>query len=370
MATGFCPYLLDHISQVAKTSTPEMKVTPTGFLGMLKTMNSPDAIKVDKLNGHKAEFRVKYKKRWRKADTDTTASCDNVLVPAYVEDTMTLTKYRQLAIQIDDDQIEQYCEDASRSKAAGTPATDFMNEFYNSTILQGAMALLTGVNDDLVDIQTGRFGVNVRTGNALTSTLNINKDQTVNPLDDGIVLMLSDYKRNEMMGRPIVVGAGLMLNYVLQQPFKTADQSGLDSRMALGQYDFFYDEAATSWGVNQIGVFEKDSVQIVEYMMNRGFKAGDKGVSKFGIIPIPMATEKGTVPILFDYQFKYHDCPTNLTNAYDGSVVTVDRGYVLIISKRYDLWNIPSDAYQNGDRLSGARGSLRYTVSNECESCS
>lgn len=371
MATGFCPSLLTHIKEVAKDANPMYKIRPTGFLGMLQTEMTPGAIKIDSMNGHKKTVNVKYKKRFRIADTDTSRSCDNVLVPAWVEDTAALTKFRQLAIHIEDETIAQYCEDASRTISLGKPATDMMNEFYESTILQGANALLGAVNRDLLVQMLGRFGVNLRTGLSTAATLNVNKDETINPLDNGLTLLLSDYKRNQMSGRPLVVGAGLWLNFMLQQFAKSVNQSGLDSKIMAGAMDFFYDEDfANQIGANHIGVFEKDSVQIIEYLRYQGFKAGNKGVSTFGTLPIPMQTEKSITPVWFDYQFKYYDCPTTLTDAYSGGSVTVDKGWSLIISKDFDLWNIPTDAYQAGDELSGNRGTLRYNITNSCETCS
>ncbi len=370
MATGFCPYLLTHINEVAKSANPMYKIRPTGYFGMLKSEMTPGSLKVDSGNGHKKTVQVKYKKRWRIADTDTSASCDNVLVPAWVETTVPLTKYRQLAIHIEDSVIAQYCDDASKTVAVGQPASQMMNEFYESTILQGANALLGAVNRDLINVQKAAFGVNYVTGLSTATTVNINKDSTINPLDKGITKILSDYKRNQFSGRPLIVGSGLFLNYTLQQPYKAPDQAGIDSKMAAGQYDFFYDEdAALQWGTNNIGVFERDSVQVVEYLQNRGAFAGNKGPSTFGTVNIPMMTERGIIPIGFDYQFKYYDCPTTLTDAYSGENVSVNRGWSLIISKTFDLFTLPTDAYQAGDELSGNRGTLLYTVSNDCETC-
>ena len=371
MANGFCPYLLEHIGQVAKTANPMYKIRPTGFLGMLKTENTPGAIKVDNGQGHKTQVNIKYKKRWRIADTDTTASCDNVLVPAWVEDTASLTNFRQIAIHIEDSVIAQYCEDASKMVTQGAPATQMMNEFYESTILQGANALLGAVNRDLINIMKTKFGVNYRTGLSTAATININKSASTNKLDDGVTQILADFKKNQMSGRPIVVGSGLFFNHTLQSPMiNGANQFGLDGKIQSSMYDFFYDEDfALQVGTNRIGVFEKDSVQLVEYMVNRGSFAGDKGVSQFGVIPIPMDTQRGVMPVMFDYQFKYYDCPTTLTDAYSGGSVSVSRGWTLILSKNFGLWTIPTDAYQSGDELFGNRGTLLYDVTNSCDAC-
>lgn len=368
MATGFCPYLLTHINEIAKSSNPMYKVRPTGFLGMLLTDNSPNSIKVDAGNGHQKTVNIKYKKRFRRADTDTSRSCDQVLRPAWVETTASLNKFRQLAIQIDDETIAQYCEDASKMIKNGTPATDFMNEFYESEILQGANALLDAVNFDVVNIQKSAFGKEIVSGNATAATpvtVNFNDDATSNSFAEGIGKILTDFKLNEGSGKPIIVGAGHFLSYQMQQSYKGLNNVGIDTKIATPLYDFFLDKgAADEWGSNDIGVFEKDSVQLIQYNRNRGFKAGQKGNSVFGIIPIPMMTERGVVPVLFDYQFKYYDCPQTLTDAYSGDSISVDRGWQLIVSKDFGLFNIPTDAYQTGDPLYQNNGTYRYRLTN------
>jgi hypothetical protein len=70
----------------------------------------------------------------------------------------------------------------------------------------------------------------------------------------------------------------------------------------------------------------------------------------------------------FDIQIKELDCPTELANSY-GDLSTYDRGYAVILSKRYGLFQIPSDAYSTADRLDGVNGALNYEVTNVCEEC-
>jgi hypothetical protein len=55
---------------------------------------------------------------------------------------------------------------------------------------------------------------------------------------------------------------------------------------------------------------------------------------------------------------KYETCPQ-----YNNEGVKIaDRGYKLIISKTYGLFNQPSDAYKVGDPLAGVNGSFHYVA--------
>lgn len=370
-SAGFCRDLLQSMKEITKDATPQYKIQPNGFTGMLLQDMSPGVIKNDSYNGHFKTVVVKKKQRFIRADTDTAESCTNTLVPSYTEDTVSVANIRQLSFHINDEVIAEYCDEASRSVSVGKPPTSMMLEFID-TIMAAGDALLDGVEFDLVTLLSTRFGVNRRTGLSTAATININKDSTINPLDDGITQILTDFKRNQMSGRPKVVGGGLMLNYILQQFAKQADQSGLDSKIMAGALDFWYsEEMAAVLGANHIGVFEKDAVQLVEYLRYQGFKAGEKpGGSVFGVLPLPMQTANGVTPVKFDFQLRYNDCPATFTDAYTGaSLGELPKGYNLILSKQFGLYTIPTNAYKAADVLTGNRGSLRYVIANDCETC-
>lgn len=370
--SGFCRDLLQHIKEVTQEATPQYKIQPNGLTGMLLTDMSPGVIKNDSYNGHFKTVVIKKKQRFIRADTDTSASCTNTSVPSYTEDTVAVDQFRQIAFHIPDETMAEYCDEASKTVNVGKPSTPIMAEMLD-TLMTAADALLDGVEFDLSVLMNTRFGVNRRTGLATAATININKDSTINPLDDGITRILSDFKRNQMSGRPLIVGEGLFLNYILQQFAKSADQSGLDSKIMAGAFDFWYsDEAASQWGANHIGVFEKDSVQMVQYLRYQGFKAGVKpGASQFGTIPIPIFTKTGIQTVWFDFQLRYNDCPQEFFDQYTGaSLGNLGKGWQMILSKQYGLYTIPTNAYKAADVLIGNRGTLRYVISNDCETCS
>lgn len=370
LGEGFRPYLLRHISTIAKMNTPEYKLEPVGFLNLLQSQSKPEILRLNDPNGHKKQVRIKKQQRFNKSQTDTAKSCDNFLQPTYSENDVDLSSVRQLAFSIPDEKIAKYEEDASRTVMLGQPPTKLMNEFFQ-TILTASSAILEGVNDDLLTLAVGQIGVNRRTGNNNAATINLGKDSNVLPLDNGETQILADFKNNGGKGRPQVVGSGLMYNYLLQQIAKSPNQSGFDTRIMANMMNFYHDlSAASILGANQVIVYEPDAVQIVEYMEYTGFKAGPKpGASTFFTAPLPMFAGEEAKPVEFDFQLKYFDCPTVLTDAYYGTEFTMEKGFGLIISKQCGLWTIPSAAYRATDVLNGNRGSLRYTITNSCDVC-
>jgi hypothetical protein len=66
---------------------------------------------------------------------------------------------------------------------------------------------------------------------------------------------------------------------------------------------------------------------------------------------------------------KYIDCPedlgANITNGYIAeSSISGARGTLLIVKKRYDLFTVPTNAYDGADVIQGQNGTLRYAITN------
>lgn len=374
MANGFSLGVLQMMKEITKEATPAYKVEPYGLLASLYTAHSRGVIKNDSYDGHTKTVKVKKKKRFTIQDTDNVPSCDAVLIPSYTEDVVSVGNFRQLAFHIEDEVIAQYDSYASQIIALkGTPnptmppATGLMWEFVD-TLMTAASALLQSVDLDLTTLATGAIGVNRSTGNNAAQTINIPLNSTNNPLTNGINKLFTDFKLNTMNGKPIVVGGGLMLSFMLNQAAKIGgNQSGLDTRIQAAAMDFWYDQNVPDVlnSANQIVVYEKDAIQIVEYLKYQGFKGGDKkGASTFGTLALPMQIGDQLVPIMFDYQLRYNDCAASFTEYNSQDTVTLQKGYNLILSKDFGLYTIPTDAYKSSDVLFGNRGSLIYNLTN------
>lgn len=362
---GFADSLTKHIAKITAENTPQFKLNWQGYLNML--MSNKNA-KVVRLNdpgneGHRRTVIIKQRQRFNIGHTDTVASCDQTNVPVYSERTVTLGIYRQMGIHIEDETIALYPVQASAAANVGTPSTPLMDEFLLA-IKESADALLSGINQDLWVLQAAGIGVNQRTGNNATSVLNLALNTTNNPLAQGLTQVLTDYQLNESSGTPKMVGTGLIHAHMLQQFAKTSDQSGINTPILANSFEFYQDpHVATALGANEALVLEPESAQIVEYMNYKGFKGGQKGADYFFTFFLPMQVSDRVRMVEFDAQLIYRPCPTTETDSYYGTSVTVSKGWTLIISKECGLWLI-DQAYRATDRLTGGRGTYRYTFTN------
>jgi hypothetical protein len=373
MANGFAPYILRDISQIAKSATPQNKIEMPGFLQSLLTAHSynENNVKYDLMNGHFNAVQVKKKKRYTASQTETTPSCDSVNVNAYSEDSVSVANYRQLAVHIEDEVIAAYMKAASDPTKIGN--TMVVEEFAIEMLL-AANGLLSAVNSDLLTLAFAAVGVNRRTGLNTAATINIGKDTNFNSLTDGATQVMSDYKLNNMSGRPIAVGGGLFNNYIMQQAAKQAAQNGLDTRTQAGGFDFYYDNSVETVGdANDLLVYEKDAVQLITYLKYQGFKRRDTGENIFDNVKLPYTTmtangglQVAALPI--DIHFKFNACEETF-DVIGGGSETLQKGWNMILSSNFGLWTIPSGAYRSGDPLFGNRGSLLYNVTNDCDSC-
>jgi hypothetical protein len=368
LGVGFRSYILQALSML-DLSTPQYKIEPVGFVNLLSSQSKPKVLRLNNANGHRETVQIKYKQRLTKDFTDTVASCDNTNENPYREASIDLTSYRQIAIHVEDEVIANYEDFASQKQRVGTPATELMNELIDS-IMTGASAIIEGVNEDLMTIAAGNVGFNRRTGLNTATAINLNRNAATNLLTDGMTQILSDYIINGGSGIPQVVGSGLFHNYMLQQPSKSADQTGLDTSIMAAGVKFYHDlQAANIFGANEILVVQPNALQWVEYLQYTGFKAGMKGTSEFFTLKLPMQVGSEVIPIEFDVQLRYNDCDVAYTDAYYGTALTLHKGYNIIISKKSGLFTIPSDAYRGTDPLVGNRGTLLYSITNTCDNC-
>ena len=372
MALGYCPALLMHMKYVIGENAPEHKITPAGALKMflekgVQAKPIGDPFELSNVNGHIKNLRLKYYTRTTPAQMSTSDDCEIEQIPEYSEIEIEDTSVVKFGLHFNDETIARYCDEASRSVAMGKAPSAFMQEH-----LAGLMAALPGFvgKIDQTILSNLTWGVNAVTGNNSAVTVNFNDDSTTNLFSEGWTKVLSDYAVNEGFGKPQVMGSGLINSAAIQARIPGMTQyAQLNNNAAQGEIDFYHDiNAATIMGANQFGVFMPGTfglVQLDEYVGFRQAINMPKGTSYFFNMPVPveMPGSDGLLQMLnIDFQFKYIDCPTEATVGYD--TVTLKRGWNLIIKKNFAPWQIPNDAFQASDRLTGNNGSLRYTATN------
>lgn len=368
MSVGKFPYLLRDISTYAGEATPHSKIDAHGVVAMTLANAQANPITLQDVpgDGTKREVRIKRRQRDTKALTTTAVSCDHVLTPARLEDTISISNQRGIAWYLPDDLLAQY-EKEAMANVSGPGTLSGVSRELVEVMFGGANGLLQGIGEDIWGLIS--YGKNIGESPAVSTavTLNIPQVVTTQPLTSGIAKLLYDFQRNGFHGRPQVVGSGLFHNYALTQPYKNLDSFGANSAMAMASLDFWpdIDLATNTTNANSIVVFEPGAIQLVERLEYTGVFGGVKpGASEFGVIGIPVNVNGRIANVKFDAQLKYFDCPTTLTDLYSNQESTYAKGWALIMKKDFAVWQIPADAYRHEDRLRSVNGALRYTVTN------
>lgn len=368
MANGFLRALLMNQQQVFAGAAPSKKVTPPGYLKMLLANSTPNIVSssIADGSGHIRDVVIKYQPRVPTGKSGTTDDCSIQAKPAYLESTIPALSFRKFGLFLDYGTIAKYEKEASTSVLVGRPAPagGIINEIYESLIRTGS-GLFGDINADLLTAQAASFGKNVSTGLATAKTINFPLSTASNPLNQGMTLLETDIMENEIsVENTVIVGSGF-INAVYRQMARNTQNAG-DQNYPAGAPAFYWDPAtASKFGANQFGVFEKDAVQLVNINKFDGFVGGDKMSTFLFTISLPIVDSVGGTELSrfkFDAQLRHIDCPQSVDIA--GVPTTVDRGWVIDLMANYAQFNIPADAYDAADRLTGNNGTLRYSATN------
>lgn len=363
MALGFCPAILRHIEEIAGENAPSRKMQIAGFLSMLLCCQNSSVSPINDgyQNGHSRTLTVRYSRRPVISDVQDEENCDINTMPGYLEWTLPGLLHRQISFGIEYDTVRQYCEDASAMRSAGAPATRVMQEVWDR-IVEHINTLLRSINTALVTQQATEFGRNVDT-NSYTKFINISSNGDSFILDNGMIDMMHDFRKNQFCGDPCIVGAGIYSAYDQAHAMQCCRAAGIDmSRMSVPR--FFYDDTTeTIWGQNSIGAFAPGSVKFISFLQNVGNFGGAMATSQFAVIPFPVeefgCADDCLRDLMVDMQVKEFDCPTEVSPGQ-----FMNRGVQVILSKKFSLWTQPDNAYQAGDPLFGTNGTLKYFISN------
>jgi hypothetical protein len=374
MANGFCPALLRQVGDIAEANDPAKKLHIAGFLASLfccqNSSVSPIGDGLNDANGHLRPLTVSYRQRPTESVVQDEDDCDVNRIPARAEWSLPSMNYKQTSFFIEDALVQQYCEDASVKRGVGVPPTSVMNEVYG-LILEHANILMKVINADLVTEMATQFGTNVTIDSDAGKVINISKNGNEFLLTDGVVDMLRDIQENEICGDACFVGGGLFSAFQIAQTMACCNQAGFDiSKWGMPTFKFDKDTQSI-WGDNAVGMFAKGSVKFLGRNRFGGRFSGEKGGSFFTTLPMPVGdfgcnTDDCLRDLRLDMQLKYIDCPQEIS--INGTPTAVGRGWQVILSKYYNLWVMPTSAYQSGDPLEGTNGTLLYFFTNLAES--
>lgn len=371
MPNGYCPAIITHIADVAEGNAPGKKLHVSGFTKSLFCCQNSSVSPVNDgypASGHQRGLTVKYRQRPLLSTVTDVDDCEIDRIPSYSEWNIPNLLFRKTSFFISDDEIRKYCEDASRRASIGGQApSGFMQEHFELWV-EHANILLKSMNQALLAQMATQFGANIVTGSADPRTINIKKAGADWDLDAGIIRLMADLRDNEICDDICMVGSGLLANYDLARLSACCSGSGIDpANWALP--GFTYDkDAGAAWGANNFAALAKGSVKMLSRDKFVGAFAGAKGNSIFFNVAFPI-NEFGCVDLAqclsqlgIDVQMRYIDCATEVEVA--GVPTTVNRGWQVILSKNFNLWVQPTNAYANGDPLAGTNGTLLYNVTN------
>ena len=354
-----------------------IKITPSGFLKMLIENNpsvnvssingdSISGLKTSTASGQVREVKYKYLPRITFDQIADEDNCDNDFGFQYSEGTLETPLFSKGGFQVEWDFIERYEAEAARAVQIGNPSTPALQEMVDQ-LMHVVNGMVTNINGKL--LQSLSFGINATTGSNATKVININKDGNVYDLSDGVTEILSDAAENEFVGSPLIVGGGLMNKFELSKIATGLNGGGLN-RAAQAGYQYYYDVYSQQLlGQDQIAVFSPKTVGFVDVDKYIGWKTGKFGSSWFAqiMLPVESGVEGSPVMMPFNLQIQEVDCPTEGFDGYETR--TMGRGYKIMISKNFGLFQQPQDAYQSADRLAGTNGALSYKVTNDCDPC-
>ncbi len=374
---GFAPALLIHLKTLMEQNYAGFNITPAGFLSTLVKNNPrlkissvdgvslPDSgMKLSTSGGQVREVKYKYLPPITDAQVSDEDNCDNDASFQYSEGTLSAPLFSKLSFLLEWGFVERYQAEAARIVSTGVPTTPVLNELLEQ-LLHTTRGIIANMDSKLLNQVV--WGTNVVTGNNAAKVININKSGDTLDLSSGMIELLSDVAENEINGVPLLVGSGLMNKYNIAKAGFGVNGAGMNIG-ALNAYEWAYDiKAGTNWGANQVGAFAKGAIGLVDIDKYVGWKTGKFGTSTFLQIMLPIQSGAGAIMMPFNLQIKEIDCPTEMFDGYTTRVV--DRGYQVIVSKAYGLFQPPTSIYQATDRMAGYNGALRYSFTNDCAPC-
>lgn len=351
---GLVQALLINIRLLTALNDPQYKVTPVGFLQML--LENPVTAKISNekqiREGMERELKIRYMQRGLESEIEDDDNCDTSITPTWLESSIGRPLFAKAGIFISDEEMRKYQDEATKTIAAGANIQVPLMAALYETIMVKCNGLIQNINSKLLTAQAAKWGANVAYGDANAHSLNFGDKLVMN---DGLVKLMLDAQGNEINGELILVGNGIVNAYQVLQ----GQKSGLD-QYGFGKANFkLYNDigSVSKWGLNHFGAFAQGLVGLVDFNKNVGPYAGEKGGSVFFTLPVPVQLSGGNLSTLvFDCQLKYQDCPV----FNEANEKIADRGWKLILSKSFGLWNAPTDMFAATDRLNGFNGSLHY----------
>lgn len=363
MPNGFCEALLIGADE-AGFSEPQRKVSKMGFLQMIfccQDNSIGTSLSQGYANGHERDIRVWYRERVGDSDVQSDMpGCDAGITRPRKEFTIPALQTSAVSLWFSVDDIRKFCESASQPITVGR--TRLMSDMWG-TIRSAMYAVLADVDKKGVTAMSTQFGINLATGLNTATVINYDPAKAYVDIIKKIVL---DTETNEFCDDFCIVGNGDITALEIERQLATGvNGAGINMQSVYNQIPRIFSDnyTKTGWGANQFGVFERGSVGLIN--VPRYIGAYNQRIANTEYFPMMLPVNEMVCPqdcldnFTFDMSIREIDCPTQMT--IDGVQVTKDRGYQVVISKKY-AYVVKPDLYATGDPLSGVNGTLRYEL--------
>ena len=329
---GICANIQSSLNDLMGVNSPEMKRTPVGYLQAITSPTNTaglSVIPIDSNNGKKHKVTVKYAKRGVEDDVQDTYNngCNADVSKVPYEDTVEITDVLSLkGLAFSEDEMRKLCE------ADQTWIARQINAHLDP--------FMVSLNKKLITLQSTNFG-NFADGSATVKSRQLIESSDNSPVYYGENQILNDFEDIDAPGRPMLIGAGKLRDYTRMAGIGCCNAQGLNIGEA-GQFDYFSDRhVGTILGdADEFIGLAPGNVQLLTYNKYKGdYRKNNNGnYAKTTIIDPFTGLE-------LDMRWKYDDC---------------FEIWILTFSLWYNLWFLPSDAFESTDPLNGVNYTLNY----------
>lgn len=327
---GICEDIQESLINLMGNNSPSLKRTPVGYLQAVKSASNMAGVRQMPIpsDGKKRKVRIVFDQR--ATDTGITdsigSSCDGDVVDTPFEtDFEVEQEVSSPGIIFSEDEMRKLCQ-TDKSWIAQR-----LNARFD------AMAVY--INKKLITLQNSTFG-KFKDGTSTVHSRQLLVAATKSAFYYGENQILNDFTDISATGRPILIGNGKLRDYTRIQSKGCCNASGIDLGMA-GEFDYYQDQ--------HVGTILGNADDFIGLAPgNVQFASWNKYVGSYeklwdSVIKTTMMDPY--TGLVYDLTWKYDDCEEN---------------WILKLSLHYDLFFLPSNAFNASDPLTGVNYTLHY----------